>query len=489
MWRVLQTVTVVVVASLGLSAQSEVAQPPAGALPWMNTSLTPEQRADLLIPQMTLEQKVQQLSNDVRPARDAANRPPGCEFTRSGVTSRAFPSSASRRVRMTNGGTGFAGVTACPSRSRPRCRRPRRSAATFNPDLAGSWATSWAMKHGSEGHQVMLGPADEPGASSLRRPQFRLSSEDPYLSGVMALETIKGIQAKASTRCRSTSSATNRKRSGDRWRIRDPAARAARALSAAVRDVGQGCAAGVRSCAPITGTQWVSACSNAELLTTTLREQWGFGDTSSPTDEPCTTSHRRSRPAWTGSLRHETPLLLFARPAARPARQPGQRRHPRRPRSRQHHDRRHRPDASAPLCPDVQVRALRHRTSTCCSRRLPTSSPTGSWLARSPSKAIVLLKNENNFLPLKSDERAIGRAHRRRRGSPGWRRCRRARSAPTTRTSIAPYTVTPKQGTRERAAIARLRGHGDVRQRRRHRDASRHRQALSSWRRSRTSSS
>src|SRR5689334_6735599 len=61
MCKVLQTLIGVAVLSVGLSSGYTVfAQSPSG-LPWMNTSLSPEQRADLLIPRMTLEQKVQQI--------------------------------------------------------------------------------------------------------------------------------------------------------------------------------------------------------------------------------------------------------------------------------------------------------------------------------------------------------------------------------------------------------------------------------------------
>src|SRR4051794_26263479 len=84
MRRVVQTAALIGFVSWSLSGeQSRVAAQsrPTSDLPWMNTALTPEQRADLLIPQMTLEQKVEQISNDTRPAQDPENRPPGCEFT------------------------------------------------------------------------------------------------------------------------------------------------------------------------------------------------------------------------------------------------------------------------------------------------------------------------------------------------------------------------------------------------------------------------
>src|SRR4051812_16872360 len=72
-------------------AAPAAAAPGTATLPWMNPSLPPAQRADLLIAQMTLAQKVEQLANDVRPAKDAANRPPGCGFEQSGRHIQGIP--------------------------------------------------------------------------------------------------------------------------------------------------------------------------------------------------------------------------------------------------------------------------------------------------------------------------------------------------------------------------------------------------------------
>src|SRR6185369_6981850 len=86
----------------------------AAPLPWMNTELTAEQRTDLLIAKMTLEQKVEQLSNDTRPAEIDANRPPGCEFQRIGRHIQGIPELGVPTVRMVNGGTGIRGGDCLP---------------------------------------------------------------------------------------------------------------------------------------------------------------------------------------------------------------------------------------------------------------------------------------------------------------------------------------------------------------------------------------
>ena len=57
---------------------------------------------------MTLEQKVQQISNDVRPLLDPDNRPPGCKYERIARFILGIPELGIPSVRMTNGGTGLA---------------------------------------------------------------------------------------------------------------------------------------------------------------------------------------------------------------------------------------------------------------------------------------------------------------------------------------------------------------------------------------------
>ena len=131
----------------GVGAQS----PSAAALPWMNTNLPPEQRADLLIARMTLEQKVQQISNDTRPAQDAANRPPGCEFQPIGRHIQGIPELGIPTVRMINGGTGVRGGDCLPEPTATGVPSTPASAATFNPTLdrqLGDVLGDEARRHG-----------------------------------------------------------------------------------------------------------------------------------------------------------------------------------------------------------------------------------------------------------------------------------------------------------------------------------------------------
>ena len=183
--------------SFGLSSAQGVVSKAQGRaeLPWMNTNLDPAQRADLLIARMTLEQKVEQLSNDTRPAEDAANRPPGCEFQPIGRHIQGIPELGIPTVHMINGGTGVRGGDCLPEPVATALPSTPASAATFNPDLNRQLGEILGDEARRDGHQVMLAPSMNLHRHPYGGRNYEYQSEDPYLSGVMAVEPIKGIQA------------------------------------------------------------------------------------------------------------------------------------------------------------------------------------------------------------------------------------------------------------------------------------------------------
>lgn len=261
----------------GGASSSTSNQPPtsraAQIAPPSDEELT--RRADEIIAKMTLEQKVQQISNDTRPAEDDANRPPGCEFTPIGRHIQGIPELGIPTFRMINGGTGIRGgdcanepiATALPSTP--------ASAATFNPELNRQLGEVLGAEARSAGHQVLLGP----GMNLHRHPyggrNYEYQSEDPFLSGVMATEQIKGIQSQG-IHANAKHFAANEQETQRRQMATVVPPRALHELyllpfEMAVRDAQP---ASVMCAFPeING---VSACSNEELLEATLRERWGF---------------------------------------------------------------------------------------------------------------------------------------------------------------------------------------------------------------------
>ena len=97
------------IAALVLVGASAMGAVPAEAQTASDTSLSPEVEVDALIAKMTLEQKVEQISNDTRPAEVSANRPPGCDFTEIGRHIQGISQLGIPTVRMINGGTGVRG--------------------------------------------------------------------------------------------------------------------------------------------------------------------------------------------------------------------------------------------------------------------------------------------------------------------------------------------------------------------------------------------
>jgi beta-glucosidase len=244
-------------------------------LPWIDAQLPPEERADLLIAAMTLEQKVQQLSNDTRPAELDANRPPGCEFTRIARHIQGIPELGIPTVRMVNGGTGVRGGACLPEPQATALPSTPASAATFNPELnrqLGDVLGDEARRHG---HQVMLAPGMNLHRVPFGGRNYEYQSEDPYLSGVMVVEQIKAIQANG-IHANAKHFAVNEQESQRRQLATVVPPRALHELyllpfEMAVKDAEP---ASIMCAFP--ELNGVSACSNPDLLKTTLRERWGF---------------------------------------------------------------------------------------------------------------------------------------------------------------------------------------------------------------------
>ena len=83
----------------------------AQSLPWMNTSLSPEQRAALLVPAMTLDEKIEQIAMNTGPNPDL----PGCGVRSDSRHIEGIPRLAIPTIRMTNGPIGVAGGDCDPN--------------------------------------------------------------------------------------------------------------------------------------------------------------------------------------------------------------------------------------------------------------------------------------------------------------------------------------------------------------------------------------
>ena len=167
--------------------------PPAPTGPWMNTSLSPDQRADLVLKEMTLDEKVALLhgigmptDEPVTPENAPSNRGVGYAV---GVPRLGIPgidmSDAAYGVRSSGVNGRYA--TALPA----------------NVAAAASWDTNAAFEYGAligrelraQGYNMSLGG----GVDITREPRngrtFEYLGEDPVLAGTLVAKLIEGTQS------------------------------------------------------------------------------------------------------------------------------------------------------------------------------------------------------------------------------------------------------------------------------------------------------
>jgi len=408
----------------------------------MNTDLTPEQRSDLLIPHLNLQQKIEQISNDTRPAENPANRPPGCEFTKVGRHIQGIPELAIPTMRMINGGTGIRGGDCANEPIATGLPSTAAAAATFNPELNFKLGEVLGNEARLDGHQVLLAP----GMNLHRIPyggrNYEYYSEDPYLSGVLGAQTILGIQSQG-TQAVAKHFAGNEQETQRRQMAALIPPRALHELyllpfEMSVKDAQP--AAVMCAFPEING---VSACSNEDLLRTTLRESWGFGGWVM-TDRRAlhdTVPSIKAGVDW--ELAHMTPLFYSLDP------QPGQKGNP----------------GGEGLRVDLKSgkitendfnHMLRHRfvqmfkfgdfdtNYDALYGSTPDFATHGQVAREVAEQAVVLLKNQNNFLPLKANVKSIALI-----GATWYAGMAKLPPRSTRGNNVSvipPYTVSPQEG-------------------------------------------
>ena len=164
--------------------------------PWLDAKLTPDARADLVLRQMTTDEKLTLVfgyfSTDApwkhytRPAgapADAAGFIPGID--RLGVPAQV----------QTDAGVGVATQRSPTPRLRTSLPSGLATAATWNPDMAFVGGATIGNEARMSGFNVMLAG----GVNLLREPRngrnFEYGGEDPYLAGIIVGNEIKGIQS------------------------------------------------------------------------------------------------------------------------------------------------------------------------------------------------------------------------------------------------------------------------------------------------------
>ncbi|WP_182524207.1 glycoside hydrolase family 3 C-terminal domain-containing protein [Nocardioides dongkuii] len=248
----------------------------------MDTSLPAVERTALLLDAMTLDQKLEQIFNRPVYNDDLDDGDPdngvGCDFTLIGRHIEGIPELAIPDFRMANGGTGIRGGDCLPEPTATALPAQISSAATFDRGMNLRWGQVLDVELRAWAHQVLWGPV----LNLIRTPyggrNNEFFSEDPYLTGALASQIIRGIQQRKVSQATAKHFVANDSEfQFERWTaaIRVPS-RAMNELyllpfEMAVKD------ADVASVMCAYGqVNFTYNCESKPLLRQTLRDRWGF---------------------------------------------------------------------------------------------------------------------------------------------------------------------------------------------------------------------
>src|SRR5437588_7787952 len=146
--------------------------------PWMNTSLSPDERVALLLAQMTLAEKVEMLSE-----KSGAGLPP----SRLGIPPLTFADGpAGIRIDRSRRDINEGKATSLPA--------PVALAATWDLAAAQQYGDLLGLEAWSTGHNVLFGPGLDIARIPVFGRLFEAFGEDPVLTGQIATRYIQGGQ-------------------------------------------------------------------------------------------------------------------------------------------------------------------------------------------------------------------------------------------------------------------------------------------------------
>jgi beta-glucosidase len=154
---------------------------PAQSLSWMNTSLSPNERADLLLAQMTLDEKIEMVHGELPASYGFYNAP----IPRLGIPALTMADGPAG-IRVARQDVNEGKATALPA--------PIGLVATWDLMAAKQYGDLLGHEAWATGHNVVLGPELDLARIPVFGRLFEALGEDPRLSGQMAVHYIQGIQ-------------------------------------------------------------------------------------------------------------------------------------------------------------------------------------------------------------------------------------------------------------------------------------------------------
>jgi beta-glucosidase len=176
-----------------LSRRSFAESPATASRPWMNTSLSPDERADLVVAQMTLDEKIQLVhgtgwgvlrDGDPVPPRSnlGAGYTPG--FDRLGIPD----------INLADSATGVR-LGALQSRYSTLLPSPLALAATWNLNSANLYGEVIGRELRDQGFNMSIGGGVDLAREPRNGRNWEYAGEDPLLAGSIVGNLAKGIQS------------------------------------------------------------------------------------------------------------------------------------------------------------------------------------------------------------------------------------------------------------------------------------------------------
>ena len=161
-------------------------------LPWMNTSLSSDERADLVIKQMTLDEKLQLLHGSMAFGLPKYPRPPqalGGDGFVPGIARLGIPD-----LNLIGAGLGVTNLGKRPNGQATALPASLAETATWDMELAYQFGAVIGKETRDQGFNVSLGGGNDIMREPRNGRNFEYHGEDPLLAGKIIGQELKGIQ-------------------------------------------------------------------------------------------------------------------------------------------------------------------------------------------------------------------------------------------------------------------------------------------------------
>ena len=184
-----------IMATHPLAAQDAASPSPSAARPWMNASLSPDKRADLILTRMTLDEKVALLHGLMGMSFGPGSLPPGAIGSAGYV-----PGNERLGIPALQESDASLGVTnpmmvRGPGDMSTALPSGLLLASTFDPVIAFAGGKVIGDEARAKTINVQLAGGVDLARDPRNGRNFEYAGEDPLLAGIMAGESVRGIQS------------------------------------------------------------------------------------------------------------------------------------------------------------------------------------------------------------------------------------------------------------------------------------------------------